>query len=229
MYDAKFNTPIWEFFRKAVLAGVLISIGAAFMLFVRADLTLNPAMRGVLSGLCFSVGLFGVMCSGAELFTGDCLMLLGVVDGERYPEELMHRLVVAYLGNLVGALATVVVVNACVPDFCGAALTLATAKSTLPWWIAMARGIGCNVLVCLAVWSARLACSPTGRFFSCLLPVTCFVALGFEHSVANMFILPFGSMFGQVPIAGALGNLMWVTAGNVIGGFAFAMLARDAS
>lgn len=227
LFDAKYESPMGDYFRRAVLAGMLIAVGAAFMLLIRADLTLNPAARQLLSGLCFSVGLFGVACSGAELFTGNCLMVISVADGERYISELMKRLAMAYLGNLVGALVMVAVIDACAPDFTGAALTLATAKSKLPWYIAGARGIGCNILVCLAVWMMRGSYSVTEKFFACLLPVACFVALGFEHSVANMFMLPFGALYGEVSLLGIINNMLWVTIGNVIGGFAFAELACE--
>ena len=215
----------------SVMAGAFISLGATFMLVVKSDAALPFAATQLLGGLSFTLGLFLVLSAGAELFTGNCLMVMGPLAGRFSWGRLVRSWVVVLAGNLVGALlAAALVLAADVSSANGgavgqAAIAVAEGKVALDWGVAFARGVLCNLLVCLAVWVGHAATSVTDKFFSAVLPVMAFMACGFEHCVANMFFLPYalmlqgtGAAAGSVDVAGALGNLSAATLGNVVGG-----------
>lgn len=215
----------------SVMAGAFISLGATFMLVVKSDASLPFAATQLLGGLSFTLGLFLVLSAGAELFTGNCLMVMGPLSGRFSWGRLVRSWVVVLAGNLVGALlAAALVLAADVSSANGgavgqAAIAVAEGKVALDWGVAFARGVLCNLLVCLAVWVGHAATSVTDKFFSAVLPVMAFMACGFEHCVANMFFLPYalmlqatGAAAGSVDVAGALGNLSAATLGNVVGG-----------
>ena len=215
----------------SVMAGAFISLGATFMLVVKSDAALPFAATQLLGGLSFTLGLFLVLSAGAELFTGNCLMVMGPLAGRFSWGRLVRSWVVVLAGNLVGALlAAALVLAADVSSANGgavgqAAIAVAEGKVALDWGVAFARGVLCNLLVCLAVWVGHAATSVTDKFFSAVLPVMAFMACGFEHCVANMFFLPYalmlqatGAAAGSVDVAGVLGNLSAATLGNVVGG-----------
>lgn len=221
-------------FVLAILAGAFVALGASFMLMVRSDSTLSPSVSLLLGGLAFCLGLFLVLVAGAELFTGNCLMVIGALDG-RYPVVRMFRKwAVVYVGNAVGALLVVaLMVAAGFPAMQDGsvgklALTVAASKSALDPFVAFTRGILCNVLVCLAVWMGSAGKTVCDKLAAAILPVVAFVVLGFEHSVANMFFLPLGLIVdalqgaGAVSVAGVVSNLVFVTLGNIVGGVAIA-------
>lgn len=222
-------------FVLAILAGVFVALGAAFMLTVRADATLSATASLLLGGLAFCLGLFLVLVAGAELFTGNCLMLIGALDG-RYPlMRMVRRWAVVYAGNAVGSLVVVALLLAAgFPELLGGsvgsfAYTVAASKASLAPGVALARGILCNVLVCLAVWMGSAGKTVCDKLAAAVLPVVSFVAMGFEHSVANMFFLPLGLAVqalgmgaGAITVAGVACNLLFVTIGNIIGGVAVA-------
>ena len=224
---AKAGFDVRRSFALAVLAGLQISLGASFMLVVKADLGLSFAVSQLLGGLCFSLGLFLVAVAGGELFTGNNLMLVGLLEGSFGPTCLLRSLVVVYLGNLAGSLLAVGLVLAADLQGLGggvvgdAAITVASAKCALPWGTSFFRGVLCNVLVCLAVWCCFSGRSVVDKLSACLLPVAAFVACGFEHCVANMFFLPLGFALasdGSVTLAGIASNLTACTLGNLMGG-----------
>lgn len=215
----------------SVMAGAFISLGATFMLVVKSDAALPFAATQLLGGLSFTLGLFLVLSAGAELFTGNCLMVMGPLAGRFSWGRLVRSWVVVLAGNLVGALlAAALVLAADVSSANGgavgqAAIAVAEGKVALDWGVAFARGVLCNLLVCLAAWVGHAATSVTDKFFSAVLPVMAFMACGFEHCVANMFFLPYalmlqatGAAAGSVDVAGVLGNLSAATLGNVVGG-----------
>lgn len=215
-------------FCLAVLAGLYIALGAASMLIVKADSSFSFAVSQVLSGIVFSVGLFLVVNAGAELFTGNSLMVIAALERKITPAELIRAWLVVYLGNLVGSLLLAVLLDAAGFDAMGgravaeAAANIASSKAGLSPLMAFSRGIVCNILVCLAVWMSFAARSVIDKFAVCLLPVMTFVACGYEHSIANMFFLPFGIMCGaEVGAAQVLSNLCFVTLGNIVGGALF--------
>lgn len=206
----------------SLLAGAFIAFGGAFYTLVMtgADPGFGPAR--LLGGTAFSLGLILVVVGGAELFTGNALMVMAWVDRRIATTSMLRAWAIVYLGNLAGALAMAVLLkhsgtlNGATGDL---AIRIAEAKMALPPLEALLRGILCNALVCLAVWLTFAAHSVAGKILAILWPITAFVALGFEHSVANMYLIPLGLLLGaDGGIAGLLGNLVPVTAGNVIGG-----------
>ena len=221
-------------FVLAVLAGAFVALGASFMLMVRSDASLAPSLSLILGGLAFCLGLFLVLVAGAELFTGNCLMVIGALDG-RYPFiRMVRKWAIVYAGNAVGALLVAVLLLASgfpgmqdgsVGEF---ACSVASSKAALSPLVAFSRGILCNVLVCLAVWMGSAGKTVCDKLAAAILPVVAFVVLGFEHSVANMFFLPLGmaieAMWGasSIALSGVLSNLLFVTLGHIVGGVAVA-------
>ncbi len=234
--EGKAKLPVFRAFVLAVFAGLFIGMGGMFMLLVKSDASLRFAASSVLGGFAFSFGLFSVMTAGAELFTGNCLMFQGFLSGKYTLGALMRSWLVVYLGNLVGSLLLVALLHlasfgALNGGAVGATMvSVATAKCALPWGVAFGRAIMCNILVCLAVWMGFAARTVVDRFLCAALPVTAFVACGFEHCVANMFFIPMGMAAASAGMAaegfdasalalsGTLSNLSAATLGNVVGG-----------
>jgi formate/nitrite transporter len=212
-----------------ILAGAFIGLGALFSVIVVSDPGLGFAASRVLSGAVFSLGLLLVVVAGAELFTGNNLLAMGWAHGCITTRDVLYNWTVVCLSNFVGAvgLATIVFLSAHAEMNDGAIgrtyLQIAAAKSALPFWTAFFRGVLCNVLVCMAVWMSLAGRSVVDKFVAVLLPIAAFVAAGFEHSVANMYLLPLGMMLqaaaGEpVQISGLWRNLVPVIAGNIVGG-----------
>lgn len=216
----------------SVMAGVFISMGATFMLVVKSDSTLPFAATQLLGGFSFTLGLFLILGAGAELFTGNCLMVMGPLSGRLSWGRLLASWAVVYVGNLLGCLLAAALVLAAGAGSANsgavaeAAIAVAEGKVALGWGTIFARGVLCNLLVCLAVWVGHSATTVSDKFFSALLPVMGFMASGYEHCVANMFFLPYALMLqatgaaGSVDVAGMLHNLSAATLGNMVGGVA---------
>jgi formate/nitrite transporter len=229
----------------AVLAGAFIALGGMFATTVLAgaDGVVPFGISRLLSGLVFCLGLILVVVGGAELFTGNTLMVMAWAAGEVRLREMLRAWAIVYIGNFVGAIGTAALVFlsgqylAGKGSVAGVALNLALAKVTLSFDHALFLGILCNVLVCLAVWLAFGARSTTDKVLALLFPVSAFVVAGFEHSVANMYLIPLGLFIKAwapvalwVEIGGSAANyaaLTWpaffvslipVTIGNIIGG-----------
>jgi len=233
---------ITPMFFLAVLAGAFIALGALFATGVTAGSSgvLPYGVTRLLAGLAFSLGLILVVVGGAELFTGNTMIALAWAGGKvRWP-ALLRNWTVVYIGNFVGALGTAVLVFLGKQYTFGAgsvgkgALTTAALKCDLDFVQAVALGILCNGLVCLAVWLTYSARSTTDKIMSIIFPISAFVAAGFEHSVANMYFIPMGLLIKQFDSSWAehtganltalnlenflLRNLLPVTIGNIIGG-----------
>jgi formate transporter FocA len=233
-------------FTLAVLAGAFISLGAVFATTVTAG-TAGVMAYGVvrlLAGLVFSVGLILVVVGGAELFTGNTLIVMAWASRKITSAAVLRNWSIVFAGNAVGALATAgLVFVAGQHEFGGgavgaAALAIARAKVELGFAQAVALGTLCNGLVCLAVWLSLSARSTADRILAVVFPISAFVAAGFEHSVANMYFIPIGLLirdFAPPEFWNAIGqsatqytaltwgafayrNLLPVTIGNVIGG-----------
>lgn len=226
----KATAPAARLFVLAVLAGAFIALGGSFMLIVKADASLPFAVSQVLGGLVFCLGLFLVLVAGAELFTGNCLMAAGGLS-RRYPlSGILRNWAIVYAGNAVGAILVAALLTLAAFGDMGsgavgdAAITVAASKASLPPAAAFTRGILCNVLVCLAVWMGFAGKTVCDKLAATVLPVCAFVALGFEHSIANLFFLPFGLMLTAIPggagitVGSVAMNLIFVTAGNIVGG-----------
>lgn len=206
----------------AVLAGVFIGLGA--MAYVMAMTGADPSHgpTRLLGGVVFSLGLILVIVGGAELFTGNALMVMAAVDGMITGRELARSWGIVYLGNLGGAAGLAVLVwmtGLTEGGFGTTARAIAMGKAELEPVEVLARGVICNMLVCLAVWLAIAARDVAGKILAILPPISAFVLLGMEHSVANMFFFPMGALAGApVGIGDAGWNLLLVTLGNIVGG-----------
>ena len=211
------------------LAGAFIAFGAMTYTVVVSGSELGFGPTRLLGGIAFSVGLILVVVGGAELFTGNNLIAMAWADRQITTRQLLRNWVLVYVGNFVGAVATAIAVHLSgTLDLAGGeiaatASTIARGKIELPWIEAFFRGVLCNTLVCLAVWLCFAAHTVVGKIFAIIFPISAFVALGFEHSVANMYLIPIGLFAGgNVPGAaetiGFIQNLIVVTAGNIVGG-----------
>jgi formate/nitrite transporter len=224
---AKASTNTLTLLVLALLAGAFISLGAMFYLVVTTNTGLGFGVTRLLGGLSFCLGLILVIVAGAELFTGNNLVAIAWASRRISTAALLRNWTLSYLGNVVGCLGTVMLARganiAALDDGAvgATALRLASAKVALPLGEAFARGVLCNVLVCLAVWLAMGARSVTDKILAVIFPVSAFVALGFEHSIANWFFLPYAMVLdqrGAVPLDAAALNLLVVTGGNIVGG-----------
>ena len=229
----------------AVLAGAFIALGAMFATTVLAgaDGHLPFGVSRLLAGSVFCLGLILVIVGGAELFTGDTLIVMAWAAGEVRLRDMMRVWVLVYAGNFIGAVSTAMLVFLSAQHLSGdgevtkVALALARAKTSLPFMQAFFLGILCNLLVCLAVWLSFSARTLTDKVLAIIFPVSAFVAAGFEHSVANMYIVPLGlfitawsapelwaqigtdpSHYGSLTWSRFLLGLVPVTLGNIIGG-----------
>ena len=206
----------------SVLAGVFIALGAAAFTAALAGTTPGFGPARLLAGLVFSLGLVLVVVAGAELFTGNALIVMAWVDGKVGLRALLRNWAFAFFGNLAGALAVVALmaVSGLLSGTVGeTARGISEAKAALGPLEAFTRGILCNTLVCLAVWLTFAARSVTDKILAILFPITAFVLLGYEHSIANMYLIPAGWAAGTpVDVAGFLRNLIPVTLGNLVGG-----------
>jgi formate/nitrite transporter len=218
----KARLPVLQLLTLAVLAGVFIGIGAAAytMVMTGVDASFGPAR--FLGGIVFSLGLILVIVGGAELFTGNALMIMAAVDGLIKPGELLKNWTIVYAGNFFGAtgLAIVFYSTGILDGAAGStAIAIAEAKSELSWFEAFMRGVLCNMLVCLAVWLAIAARTVAGKILAIIWPIASFVLLGLEHSIANMYLMPQGMLSGaNVSIPDMVFGLIFVTLGNIIGG-----------
>jgi formate/nitrite transporter len=211
----------------AILAGAFISLGALFFTVVVTEPRLGFGVSRLLGGLSFSLGLVLVVVAGAELFTGNNLLAMAWASRLISTRDVLRNWLLVYFGNVIGCLGTVLfVVWAEVGGLGGGsvgetAIQIARAKAGLSLGEAFARGLLCNALVCLAVWLTMGGRSVADKILGVLFPITAFVAVGFEHSIANWFFLPYGlalDELGAVSSVGVARNLVAVSAGNVVGG-----------
>ncbi len=237
----KAQMPALEMFFLAILAGAFIALGAVFATTVAAGNASWPfGVIKLLVGFSFSLGLILVIVGGAELFTGNNLIAMAWASHKVKTASLLRNWGIVYAGNLVGSVGTAILtLIARQYTFGGgtvgrAALAIASSKVHLGFWQAIALGILCNALVCLAVWLTFSARSTVDKIAAIIFPITAFVAVGFEHSVANMYFIPRGLLIKQFDPAFAasagcdlsgltwgnflLNNLLPVTLGNIIGG-----------
>lgn len=239
---AKAHLDLVSTFALAVLAGAFIALGAAFATTVLAGGSDLPyGVARLLGGVAFSLGLILVVGAGAELFTGNNLLVMAWASRRVATRRLLLLWVVVYLGNFIGAIATAGLIALSRQHTFGtgsvgdSALTIAATKTGLGWGQAVALGILCNALVCLAIWLTYAARSLADKVLAIVPPIAAFVALGFEHSVANMYFIPYGLLVRAdsgwlvgrtgLPDLSNLGwgrffwaNLLPVTIGNLIGG-----------
>jgi len=229
----KARLPLSSLFILGVLAGGFIGLGALYFTLVTSDAQLTFAASRLLGGVAFSLGLVLVVVAGAELFTGNNLLVMAWASKRITSGELAINWTVVYLANFLGALGLVALVylSDCWRMNDGAvganAVKIALAKATLPFWDAFFKGILCNILVCLALWLALAGRGVADKILAIVFPISAFVAAGFEHSIANMYFIPLGILLKdrivvngseQLSWTGFLANLLPVTIGNIIGG-----------
>ena len=233
----------------AVMAGAYIAIGSVMATTIAAGSTLGAGPTRLLMGLGLSMGLLLVTITGAELFTGNNMVLMGLFSRRISPRELVRNWGLVYVGNLVGSLAVVLLIYWGQwwmqegTSFGAAALNTANHKVNLSFPAIFMRGILANVLVCLAVWQAMAGRTLVDKLAGIALPVTAFVAAGFEHSVANMYFVPIGVLLAEEPAAleaagltdgtasrltvpWAAHNLAAASLGNIVGGGVLVGLAH---
>jgi formate/nitrite transporter len=218
----------------SVVAGAFIGLGALYFVLVKSDLSLGFAAGQVLGGVAFALGLILVVVAGAELFTGNNLLAMAWADGKISTLELLRNWAIVCGGNFIGAAGLALFVflsrhpemndGAIAEEY----LSIAAAKVAMPFWTAFFKGILCNVLVCMAVWMALAGRSVVDKAVAIVFPISAFVAAGFEHSVANMYLIPLAMLlqtFGNVGAtantvtwAGFFSNLVPVILGNIVGG-----------
>lgn len=229
----KARLPLVSQIALGILAGGFIGLGALYFTLVTSDVHLSFAVSRLLGGLTFSLGLILVVVAGAELFTGNNLLVIAWASRHVTTGELLRNWLVIYCANFAGALGLVALVylsnhwqingGAVATQ----AVKIAIAKAALPFAEAFFKGVLCNVLVCLAVWLALAGRSIVDKICAIVFPISAFVAAGFEHSIANMYFIPLGILLkNHVPAAAAeqlsWGGLWWnllpVTLGNIAGG-----------
>ena len=232
----KAGLPLLSQVALGVLAGGFIGLGAMFFTLVVSDASLGFAVARLLGGVVFSLGLILVIVAGAELFTGNNLLVMAVVAGRIRALRFLQNMVVIYLANLVGAVGLAGLVALSGHWQMGGsavgktAVSIAAVKCALPFDEAFFRGLLCNILVCLAVWLAMAGRTVTDKVLAIVFPIAAFVACGFEHSVANMYFIPLGIFLREQAVAsgtanldalnwvGLARNLLPVTLGNLVGG-----------
>lgn len=240
---AKTKMSFKQSFMLSIMAGAFISMGAMFFLLIVSDSALPFAAQRLIGGCLFSLGLLLVVVCGAELFTGNTMIVMSAASKKISWSAVLKNWLVVFLGNFVGSLIMVGLVY--LSNYQGmnggavgtTIVSVAAGKMSPDWLTLFAKGIMCNFLVCLAVWIAYGSKTVADKMLGILLPIAAFVACGFEHCVANMFFLPFGILLASAGIApagidpstvswaGALWNWSASVPGNIVGGALFVGMA----
>jgi formate/nitrite transporter len=233
---AKARLPLLSMLMLSMLAGAFIGLGGLYFVLVKSDPSLGFALKQVLGGVVFSLGLILVVVAGAELFTGNNLLAMAWAEGRISTREVLRNWVIVCFGNFIGAagLALLVYLSRH-PEMNNGAIAkeyvaIAVAKVSMPFWTALFKAMLCNVLVCMAVWMSLAGRSVIDKVAAIIFPISAFVAAGFEHSVANMFFIPLamllqtfdgvGTGAGAMAITwpGFFSNIVPVILGNILGG-----------
>ena len=234
---AKVQLPFLSMLMLGILAGVFIGLGALAFVVVKSDPSLGFAGSQLLGGLVFSLGLILVVVAGAELFTGNNLIVMAWADGKISSASLLRNWFVVCIANFIGGIGLAILVflsghtemnNGQIAQ---QYVDIALSKTSLSFSMAFYKGVLCNILVCMAVWMALAGRSVVDKVVAIIFPITIFVAAGFEHSIANMYFIPLGILIQQsadLPIganiitwSGFLNNLLPVILGNLLGGSVF--------
>ncbi|MCC6753960.1 MAG: formate/nitrite transporter family protein [Saprospiraceae bacterium] len=231
---AKARLPLFSLFLLGLLAGGFIALGAMYYTLVASDSSMGFAAKRVLGGGVFSLGLLLVVVAGAELFTGNNLLVMAWADRRLTTAELLRNWGLALFANFLGAFGVALLVLYSGHPGMNSELvreqyvSIAQTKLSLPFANAFFSGVLCNALVCLAVWMAQAGRSVIDKAVAILFPVSAFVAAGFEHCVANMYLVPMGILLSEANTADTSGQLLnWsgffasllpVVLGNIAGG-----------
>lgn len=249
--EGKVQLPLLKCILLGLMAGAFIAFGGATSSAAIHNIS-NQGVAKALAGTIFPVGLMMIVFVGGELFTGDCLMLAGVVDKRFSALQLIKTLIIVWLSNMAGAIliATLVYYSGLLDYTSGAlgafTIKVAYGKCTITPFKAICSGILCNILVCIAVLMATAARDIAGKVWAIFFPICAFVVGGWEHCVANMFYIPAGiiaatndtyvakaeELYGitaaqisaSVNVGGFISDLIPVTIGNILGGMVFVAL-----
>jgi formate/nitrite transporter len=233
--EKKATETVFELFIFGILAGMYIAFGAVVASVVLSGGTLDPGFAKFLAGSVFSVGLMLVLIPGSELFTGNILMAIGFIYRKYSFARVLRNWLIVYFGNLAGAIIIAWLVlqsgllhqGSSLSALGKAAVSIADSKMALTFSECFARGILCNMLVCLAVIMCIASRTVEGKILGIYFPIMTFVACGYEHSVANMYFLPAGLLASGKFFSGFTGmftNLIPVTLGNILGGLLVVLL-----
>ncbi len=220
----KANAKLWQLLFLGILAGLYIGFGGQLFL-----VTIASGMGKVAGGIMFSVGLILVVVAGAELFTGNITILIGVLSAVVSKRQMLKNWMVVYIGNFIGSLVFAWLMYktgllgkaGSLNDLGLLSVKVAEYKLAIPFIQAFIRGIFCNILVILSIIMAIMAKDIVSKIFCIIFPIACFVACGFEHCVANMYLIPIGLLAKGIPFYGTFimfENLVPVTLGNIVGG-----------
>lgn len=230
--ETKTQLPLLRMFLLACLAGVFVALAGVASTAGAATIE-NPSVAKVVTGLIFPAGLSMVLIAGSELFTGNNLLIMGVLQRRITVGAMLRNWIVVYLGNFAGSVLIAAlayaggVFSAFNGELAASVVSIANAKVSLSFGAAFIRGILCNFLVCIAVWMSNAAKTVPGKIMGLFLPIAAFVIAGFEHCVANMYYIPagilqsgtFGMVYENLTWGGfLLRNLLPVTLGNMVGG-----------
>ena len=229
----KANLPALQTITLGILAGAFIAFGGMFYTLVITGSSLGFGPTRFLGGIAFSLGLILVVIAGAELFTGNNLIVIAWAEKKITGKQLLRNWLLVYLANLVGSLGSALLIylsnslEAGNGSVAATAMTIAENKISLSYTEAFFRGLLCNALVCLAVWLCVAAHTVAGKIMAIVFPISAFVALGFEHSIANMYLISVAILQENSTISwwDFFNNLLPVTAGNIVGGSIFVALA----
>lgn len=228
----KTASPSLKLLLLGIFAGVFIALAGAGSAIASATIP-DPSLGRFVNAMVFPAGLVMVLLAGSELFTGNSLILISVLEKQVTVFSMLRNWFIVYLGNFIGSfLIALAFVYSHVPDLFGGSLTntlvaCAVNKTSLSFGDAFLRGILCNILVCIAVWVTSAESSAHGKIIVLFLPIVVFVLCGFEHCVANMFSIPagllcvaeYGLTANTLSWGGMfLNNLLPVTLGNILGG-----------
>ena len=243
----KSNLPILKMVLLGIMAGAFIALGGDASSVASFGIE-NTGLQRVVAGCLFPVGLMMVVFSGSELFTGNCLMIMGVLDKKVKASKILINLFVVFFSNLLGALIVdfLIFYSGQLDIGSGAvgayAIKIAVAKTTISPLKAFTSGILCNIFVCMAILMSSIAKEVVGKVFAIFFPIFAFVVCGFEHSIANMFYIPMGILSATNPQYTQIANdlyditlvqsnnllsfsgidsIIYVTLGNIVGGMLF--------
>ena len=236
----KAGYPIWRLLLMGAFAGFVIGMGAAVANTATFGFAVNASAQRIIAGLLFPFGLGVIMLTGMELFTGNCMIVISVLEKKTNVKKMLRNWLFVYLGNFIGAAALAVghvyagQLGLSNGDLAAATIKTAAYKCNLSFWQAVTLGVFCNIMVCLGVLVSSAAKDAAGRIMGAFIPVAFFIICGYEHSIANMYyitagLLANGSANYAALAAGAdtskltflyfiFGNLLPVTIGNILGG-----------
>ncbi|MCI6653125.1 MAG: formate/nitrite transporter family protein [Ruminococcus sp.] len=243
----KSNLPILKMILLGIMAGAFIALGGDASNVASFGVE-NAGLQRVVAGCLFPVGLMMVVFSGSELFTGNCLMIMGALDKKVKVRKILINLFVVFFSNLLGALIVdfLIFYSGQLDIGSGAvgayAIKIAVAKTTISPLKAFTSGILCNIFVCMAILMSSISKEIAGKIFAIFFPIFAFVVCGFEHSIANMFYIPTGILSATNPQYAQMANdlygitlhqsnnllslngidsIIYVTLGNIVGGMLF--------